>query len=228
MDDMEGQVRELLRRRADDVPPQLDMPPELAGRGHRRFAVNALGATVVAAVLVAGVFAGLRTIGPEPVTQPGDSGSVPPGSIAPCAAADLQATAALEGAMGSREGEIVVTNASDAACTLEGTPDLQLLDGAGGSIVQEVVVSATDASWLVNGDPQPHGWPVVTVPPGEQASVRLRWSNWCRDQLPASGELSIGQQADAIAVEGIAADPPPCNGSSQPSTMEIGPFEPSS
>ena len=29
MNDMEGQVRELLRRRADDVPPQLDVPPEL-------------------------------------------------------------------------------------------------------------------------------------------------------------------------------------------------------
>ena len=69
MDDMEGRVRELLRHRAEDVPPQLDVPPELAGRGHRRFAVNALGAVVVAAVVVAGVFAGMRAIGPEPVSS---------------------------------------------------------------------------------------------------------------------------------------------------------------
>jgi hypothetical protein len=57
---------ELLRRRADDVPPQLDVPPELAGRGHRRFAVNALGATVIAAVLVTGLFAGCAAIGRSP------------------------------------------------------------------------------------------------------------------------------------------------------------------
>jgi hypothetical protein len=226
MDDMEGQVRELLRRRADDVPPQLAVPPALAGRGQRRFAANAFGAAIVAMVLVAGVFGGVRAIGHAPVRQPGASGSVPPVSSAQCTTPDLQATAALEGAMGSREGEIVLTNVSDVACTLEGTPDLQLLAAAGEPVIRDIEVSATDPGWLVNGDPKPDGWPLVTVPPGEQAAVRVRWSNWCLDQPPATWAMSMGQQGAVFTVEGITADPPPCNGASQPSTIEIGPVEP--
>ena len=156
MDDMEGQVRELLRRRAEDVPPQLDVPPELAGRGHRRFAVNALGAVVVAAVLVAGVFAGLRTIGPEPVTQPGITGP-PVVSTPTCSPSQITATPALEGAMGSREGSIDLKNASVDTCTLEGTSTLTLLDGSGAPIDSGVTFDEVDPTWVVN-DTRAAGW----------------------------------------------------------------------
>ena len=143
MDDMEGRVRELLRHRAEDVPPQLDVPPELAGRGHRRFAVNALGAVVVAAVLVAGVFAGVRAIGPEPVTQPATRSSG--ASIPTCSPLQITATPALEGAMGSREGSIDLKNVSVDTCTLEGTPTLTLLDGTGVTIDSGITFDKVDA-----------------------------------------------------------------------------------
>ena len=222
MDDMEGQVRESLRRRADDVPPQLAVPPSLAGRAHRRFAMNAIGVAVVLAFAAAG-FAVLRTGDQALVDQPGGS---PPVSTAACTAADLRATAVLEGAMGSREGEIVLTNVSDAPCTLEGTPETQLFDTAGGPITRFVEISASDPGWLVNGDPKPDGWPVVTVQPGERASVRIRWSNWCSDQPLGTWNMRLGDAGGIVTVQGITAEPPPCNGSSQPSTIEVGPFEP--
>ena len=225
MDDMEGQVRELLRRRADDVPPQLDVPPELAGRGHRRFAVNALGAIVVAAVLVAGVFAGLRTIGPEPVTQPATTGP-PVVSTPTCSPSQLTATPALEGAMGSREGSIDLKNVSVDTCTLEGTPTLTLLDGSGATIESGVTFDEVDPTWVVNDTARPDGWPVVTLAGGEHAAVRFSWSNWCGDPnvslrlaLPDGGQMAVEAGPEAI---------PPCNGPGQPSVIEIGPIEPSS
>ena len=223
---MEGQVRELLRRQAEAVPPQLAVPPMLAGRAHRRFAVNALGAAAVAIVLVAGVFAGLRTIGGAPVNQPGaspgDSGST---TIGPCTAPQLRATAAMEGAAGSREGEILFTNVSDATCTLEGTQSTWLLD-VNGDRIDGIDFISSPARWEVNGDPKPAGWPVVTLTPGDRASMRLRWSNWCVGgaltwDMPLAGEAGI------VTIDGLAQDPPPCNGPDQPSTIEVGPFEPS-
>jgi len=223
MDDMEGQVRELLRRRADDVPPQLDVPPELTGRGHRRFAVNALGATVVAAVLVAGVFAGLRTIGPEPVTQPATTGP-PVASTPACSSLQITATPALEGAMGSREGSIDLKNVSVDTCTLAGTPTLTLLDGSGATIDSGVTFEKVDPIWVVDDTPRPAGWPVVTLAGGEHAAVRFSWSNWCGDPnvsgriaLPDGGLVPVELGPEAI---------PPCNGPAQPSGIEIGPVEP--
>ena len=223
MDDMEGQVRELLRRRADDVPPQLDVPPELVGRGHRRFAVNALGATVIAAVLVTGLFAGMRAIGPEPVNQSATSGP-PVASTPTCSPLQLTAKPALEGAMGSREGSIDLKNVSVDTCTLEGTPTLTLLDGSGATIDSGVTFDEVDPTWVVNDAPRPEGWPVVTLASGEHAAVRFSWSNWCGDPevswrlaLPAGGQMEIHPGIEAV---------PPCNGPDQPSVIEIGPFEP--
>lgn len=223
MDDMEGQVRELLRRRADDVPPQLTVPPALAGRGQRRFAANAFGAAIVAIVLIAGVFAGMRAIGPEPVNQPATSGP-PVASTPTCSPLQIIATPALEGAMGSREGSIELKNVSVDTCTLEGTPTLTLLDGSGATIDSGVTFDKVDPTWVVNDAPRPDGWPVVTLAGGEHAAVRFSWSNWCGDPsvswrlaLPGGGQMEVQPGPEAI---------PPCNGGSQPSTIEIGPFEP--
>ena len=225
MDDMEGRVRELLRHRAEDVPPQLDVPPELAGRGHRRVAVNALGAVVVAAVLVVGVVAGMRAIGPEPVSQPASPG--PSGAAIPtCSPLQITATPVLEGAMGSREGSIALKNVSVDTCTLEGTPTLTLLDGSGVTIDSGITFDKVEATWVVNDAPRPDGWPVVTLAGGEHADVRFSWSNWCGDPsvywrlaLPAGGQMEVYPGPEAL---------PPCNGPGQPSVIEIGPVEPSS
>jgi hypothetical protein len=224
MDDMEGQVRELLRRRADDVPPQLAVPPALAGRGQRRFAANAFGAAIVAIVLVAGVFAGVRAIGEAPVRQPATSGP-PVASTQTCSPLQITATPALEGAMGSREGSIDLKNVSVDTCTLEGMPTLTLLDGSGATIDSDVTYDEVDPTWVVNDTPRPDGWPVVTLAGGEHAAVRFSWSNWCGDPavswrlaLPDGGQMEVPPGPEAI---------PPCNGPGQPSVIEIGPVEPS-
>ena len=224
MDDMEGQVRELLRRQAQDVPPQLAVPPTLAGRAHRRFAMNAFGAAVVLVVLAAGAFAALRPGDRALVHQPGASENSPV-AIAPCTAADLAATSSMSGAMGSREGEILLGNASDSACTLEGTPENLLFDESGAPI-DGIQFQSTQPGWQVDGTGEPNGWPVVTLAPGERASVRIRWSNWCGGIVGTWG-MPIGK-GGIVTVQRIALDPPPCNGPDEPSTIEVGPFEPSS
>jgi hypothetical protein len=99
-----------------------------------------------------------------------------------------------------------------------------VLSFAGGGVAADVHVVGTEPAWRVDGDTAPDGWPDVTVAPAFQASLRVRWSNWCGDAVPAWAlHLDGGSN---VAVDGIGADVPPCNGSGQPSTVEIGPFEP--
>ena len=50
MPDIEQEVRALLERRANDVPPRVEVPPSLVRRARTRFAAYAVG--VAAAVVV--------------------------------------------------------------------------------------------------------------------------------------------------------------------------------
>ena len=225
MDDMEGRVRELLRHRAEDVPPQLDVPPELAGRGHRRFAVNALGAVVVAAVLVAGVFAGVRAIGPDrrSARHVRSFRRRHPGLFTVADHRDAGAGRSDGFARGLDRPQERVGRYLHARGE---RPTLTLLDGSGVTIDSGVTFDKVDATWVVNDAPRPDGWPVVTLAGGEHADVRFSWSNWCGDPsvywrlaLPAGGTMEVEPGRDGV---------PPCNGPGQPSVIEIGPVEPSS
>ena len=131
-----------------------------------------------------------------------------------------------EGAAGSRDGTIDLENASGGTCTLSGTPvvtvtdsDLRVIDG--------VTVLDGAPGWKAQGGPEPDGWPVVTLASGDVASVRVGWSNWCNKDLPL---LRLTDNAgNEIALLGPdAGSVPPCNGPDLPSTIEVGPFEPSS
>jgi len=132
------------------------------------------------------------------------------------------------GAAGSREGSIGLTNFSDVTCTLQGTPSITLLNQKLKPIASGVTFSSSPPGWKVNGSPRPAGWPVVTVRPGDSASMRIRWSNWCPDGRPAPlWRLGIPGGGTIDIVNGMdAVSPPPCNGSGQPSTVEEGPLEP--
>ena len=70
MSDMDDRVRDLLRRKADDVPPHRDVPPSLTRRAHRRMAVNGAVVGAVALVLIAGVFVGFQAFAGSPPKQP--------------------------------------------------------------------------------------------------------------------------------------------------------------
>jgi hypothetical protein len=217
VNDVDDQVRDLLREKAHDIPPNLEVPRSLTTRVRRRIARNALAVTVTVVVVAAGAFGSLRAI---------RSRSSETAGTGPCTSAHLRAVASMEGAAGSREGTIELTNTS-ATCALKGRPALTLLDGDQLPIVTDITFVSVPPRWQVAGSPQPPGWPVVTLAQDESASVRVRWSNWCQEGnaaphwrigIPGSGEVDV-EGIDETSI-------PPCNGPDLPSTIEIGPFEP--
>ncbi len=235
MNEIDDEVRELLRQKAQDVPAHREVPRSLIRRSRRRIALNAVavGATVV--VLVAGVFAGVRAlsgpgtsvpIGHGPSSSPSQGPSPTTSAPAACTSGQLRAVATMQGAAGSREGAITLTNLSSTTCTLQGTPTITLLDQNLVPIASGVSFVSSPAGWQVDRLPEPAGWPVVTLAPFDSASVRLRWSNWC-PQGRAAPLWRIGLPGGGVDVNGIEeAGSPPCNGPSLPSTIEVGPFEP--
>lgn len=224
---METEVREALWRRSRHVPPQLEVPTSLRGRVRRRIAWNALGLGGTVLVAVAVALVGLEAMGGLGGSK-APVGSPVPGAGVPCTAAGLDATGSVEGAAGSREGRIDLTNRSGSPCTLEGTPTIRLLGPDMEPITTGVSFEPAVPGWESVGSPAPEGWPVVTVGPNDAASVRFRWSNWCPDGRPAPSWQVELPDGGIVPVEGLeAAFPPPCNGLDLPSTIEVGPFEPS-
>ena len=134
----------------------------------------------------------------------------------------------MDGAAGSREGALSLTNFADVTCTLQGRPTITLMDGNLKPITSGATFAPSPPGWRVNGSPKPAGWPVVTLRSGDSASVRIRWSNWCPDGRPAPlWRVAIPGGGTVDVVNGMdAVSPPPCNGPGQPSTIEVGPFEP--
>jgi hypothetical protein len=217
VNDVDDQVRDLLREKAHEIPPNLEAPRSLTTRVRRRIALNALAVTVMVLVVAAGAFGTLRAVRSRPSETAGTG---------PCTSAHLRAVATMEGAAGSREGTIELTNTS-ATCALKGTPILTLLDQDQHPIVSGISFVSVASAWQVAASPQPPGWPVVTLAQDESASVRVRWSNWCQEGnaaphwrigIPGSGEVDV-EGIDETSI-------PPCNGPDLPSTIEVGPFEP--
>jgi uncharacterized protein DUF4232 len=226
MDDDLNQLEQMLRDRAAEVPHVQDVPPTMLMRARRRVARNAVASVLGAVLIVAGTSAGLANLHGSGGTLPETSGSVAPPTTA-CAASDLQGTVSLDGAMGSVEGSIDLTNVGGATCTLTGRPTVSISDAQGNEV--RVQVTASEPRWKANTAPQPNGWPVVSLEPGSAASVRVRWTNAC-PQLsgPVSWKIDLGNGAGTLdASSADASFVPPCNGPTEPSTLEVGPFEPS-
>jgi hypothetical protein len=242
---MDDEIRELLRRKADEVPAHPAVPRSLTRRVRYRIARNAVAGAMALAVLGAGGFASVRAlnapgdaapIGPvsTPTTQPTPSASptpsgspTPPAGATACTSAQLRAVATMQGAAGSREGTVELTNLSQETCTLQGTPAITLLGHNGKPRTNGVTFSSAPAGWEVEGSAQPSGWPVVTLQAGDSASVRIRWSNWCPGGRAAPVwriEIPSGGTVDVRGMD--STEPPPCNGPGQPSTIEVAPFEP--
>jgi Domain of unknown function (DUF4232) len=224
MNDMRDDLREVLRRKAGQVPPHREVPGSLVGRARRRIAVNVLGVGVAVVVVGSAAFAGLRTLGAAPgVSTPGGSSSAT--SVVACTAGQLRAVGSFEGAAGSREGGVTLTNFSDKTCTLKGTPTITLLTQNLKPITSGVSFVSSPPAWKVYRTGKPGGWPVVTLRPSAAALVRIRWSNWCRSAplwkvgIPGGGSVQVTNGFEELG-------PPPCNGPGMPSAIEVGPFEP--
>ena len=123
-------------------------------------------------------------------------------------------------------GSIDLTNVGATTCTLTGRPTVTLLSSSGQELSVQVV--NVDPQWQADGKSTPAGWPVVSLRPGSAAAIRVRWSNAC-PQLsnPASWRVELGDGSGTLDVSGADTTyPPPCNGPAEPSTLEVGPFEP--
>src|SRR5256885_2419002 len=87
MSDMRDDLRELLQRRAEGVPPHRDVPRSLVARARRRVALNALGVGLAVVVAAGGGFAGGRAVGPAPATKIRGRPHHSPGATPPAPAA---------------------------------------------------------------------------------------------------------------------------------------------
>jgi hypothetical protein len=248
MNDVDDRLRELLERKATDVPPHGTVPRTLRRRARRRVALNAVAAVAVVVALGGGAVGTLSVLDRADTTEPAGtsrptqpvSATGAPASIQPtptpatstassvpvvpaCTAGQLRIDAQLDGAMGSLGGELLASNYSSTTCTLRGVPAIALLDDRHHP-VDGVDEQRTSPSWKVDREPKPEGWPIVTLGPGDVSSVRLRWSNWCGASAPL-WQLALG--GETTQVYGMDSyGTPPCNGADQPSILEIGPFEP--
>jgi len=236
VNDQDAKIRRLLGEMADEVPPHDNVPPSMVRRARTRIAMNSVVIGVMIVALGAGVFGGVRALTRSPKQTPapflGTSSTPTPVGTPSCTAGQLRAIGSMSGAAGSRIGDIELRNYSNIACTLRGRPTIKLYDGTGRPIVSGVTYVATAPQWQADGRSAPAGWPVVTLPAMGGAKgvalVRIRWSNWCpqrrafplwRVSIPGSGTVDV--------VNGMeTAGAPPCNGPGQPSTIEVGPFEP--
>jgi hypothetical protein len=221
VNEIDEEVRQMLRERSRDVAPRFEVPRSLTTRTRRRIAANALAVGITVVVASVGAFAGLRAV--TRTERTGRDGITAP---AACLSTQLRTTALMEGAAGAREGAITLTNTSGEVCVLRGQPTIQLVDGNGDPITPGTSFLPGDPMWKKNDLPRPAGWPTVTLQPGDAASAQVRWANWCPDGRPAPvwGIAFADGRVDVDAMREVF--PPPCNGQGQPSTIEVGPFEP--
>ncbi len=121
------------------------------------------------------------------------TGYVPQGPIgAPrCRASQLRSGATgAQGAGGSLVGATAVINKSGAACTLAGVPRLALIDASGDAVTARqgrgVGVTGSDPVW--------QGYPVVSLMPGQHATLWFWWSNGCNPHTATAARVAWGRQ----------------------------------
>jgi hypothetical protein len=230
MNDDLTRLEHVLRERAAEVPHLQGVPPRMLARARRRIVRNALASVVAVGLIIVGASAGLAGLGvlrgPNTVLPRGRS-STPAVPTSSCVTAELSATASLQGAAGSVVGSIDVTNDGARSCTVEGRPVVTIASSPRHDLTPRVDDVAPQ--WKVDGASTPHGWPIVRLRPGATASIRVRWTNECPQLAgPALWSVDLGSGKGSLDVFGAdATAPPPCNGPAVPSTLEVGPFEPS-
>src|SRR5438034_11060577 len=102
MVDVEDRLREMLRRRAGDVPIQVKAPPGMLRRAWRRILMAFTGAAVAVAVVAAGAVAGVRLLNQNV------NGPASPAQTAPaCRASDLQGGISLHDEAGQQVGSLM-------------------------------------------------------------------------------------------------------------------------
>jgi hypothetical protein len=221
MDDDLTTLEQVLRDRAAEVPHLQEAPPRMLVRARRRVVRNAVTSAVAAALIIVGASAGLAGLRASSSDLGG--GPTPTPSTSACSAGDLEATANLDGAAGSLVGSIDLKNHGDFHCTLEGRPTISVSDGFGRPMAPLVIDA--DPQWKVDGASPPSGWPIVNLRSFEVGAISVRWTNPC-PQLTHGAFWTVDLGNGTGTVQVFVPDPPSCNGATEPSRLEVGPFEP--
>lgn len=142
---------------------------------------------------------------------PAASMAAPSTGAGPCAAADLRVTSTGWGAAaGSRGADVMVENAGNGTCAVEG-PRIAIVDATGTVVLES------------EGDT---GETVVDA--GSSTAFAFTFSNWCTPgpALPMQVALRVGEELIGIDDLAIATtdDLPPCNGEGQPATLSTIPW----
>ena len=118
-----------------------------------------------------------------------------PATAAPCSGADLRGRFAVEAGSagaGTITYTLVLTNTSNAACTVSGTPDGTLLDGNGAALPTNIL--AVEAG---QGSAQP-----VVLQAGEAATASARFS----PDVAGTGDVQTGRCEPVAHVLRVTAD----------------------
>jgi hypothetical protein len=224
MDDDLTKLEDVLRERAAQVSHLQEAPPMMLARARRRVVRNALASVAAAGLIVVAASAGLASLRAPQDEGPGGTPAPAP-SVSACIAADLRASAALQGAAGSVLGSIDLTNLGDRTCTLEGRPTVLIFDASGHELSPQV--SPDKPQWEVDGASPPSGWPVVSLRPGSVASIRILASNLCPPlDGPPQWTIDLPSGRGSLDVADPDGITPSCLGTAEPSRLEVGPFEP--
>jgi hypothetical protein len=134
-----------------------------------------------------------------------------PGDHNACRARQLGVFAVAEGGGGAMVGSFQLRNNGLSACSLQGRPDLAMLDEKGKLLPVRVLPARLAA---------------LRLRPRRAAEVRFQWSNWCRLSFPATVtmRLRLPQGGGAITARAQVGRPR-CDAPARPSTLATGPFE---
>jgi hypothetical protein len=229
MSDDRERLDEVLRDKASEVPQFQELPEKTAKRAKRRVGRNVASSVIVAGFILIAVSLGVSNLHKPAQVVPGgstDTGTpTVPGAM--CDFANLAAKGNLQGAAGSVEGSIDLTNVGSSSCSLTGRPTVSFQTAAGDPVTGDPITAEDGAPWWKkDGASPPPGWPVVTLDPGSSAAVSIRWSNQC-PQIDGAVVWTISDGTSSVQVDPSTTSlVPPCNGSGEPTTLEVGPYEP--
>lgn len=223
-------IERILRDAPPGEPRYFPVPlAHTSRRGHRRRWASAasIAELVAVAVLAALVILLVGVLPPRGTQVAGPAATTPgPGSPAApearrCSAADLEVTAAAEGAGGAVAGGVAVVNRSRQACTLSGYPGLELRSQNGDVLVSDTGRFSPDFQSVETITLEPR-----TGGDEPQATAQFNWQNWCRPEDPAELTLVVRLPSEAATTSlplPLSATPR-CEAPGEPATLTVGPF----
>ncbi len=137
---------------------------------------------------------------PTPTAQP----------IAVCLATQLAAkVTGWQGAAGHQIASVTLTNASTHTCTVQGTPEVELVDAHGNILIDSQTGGADGLPHVTKGDPAFH------LAHGGSVRTLVQDDNYCRPApaLPTTIALVLPSNAGRlVAAAGPGGTVPPCMG----------------